>query len=58
VVYARTRLGGAMPTRIGRGGAERTEQMMMMMSASLGRGGGGRAQRATGSSPTAPRFNN
>jgi type VI secretion system (T6SS) phospholipase Tle1-like effector len=30
----------------------------MMMSASLGRGAGGRAQRATGSSPTAPRFNN
>ena len=32
--------------------------MMMMMSASLGRGAGGRAQRATGSSTTAPRFNN
>ena len=41
---------GAMPTRIGRGGAEQTEPMMMM-SASLGRGGGGQAQRATGSSP-------
>jgi hypothetical protein len=39
-----------MPTRIGRGGAEQTEPMMMM-SASLGRGGGGQAQRATGSSP-------
>ena len=49
---------GAMPTRIGRGGAEQTEPMMMMMSASLGRGAGGRAQRATGSSTTAPRFNN
>jgi hypothetical protein len=35
-VYAR----GAMPTRIGRGGAEQTElMMMMMMSASLGRRG-------------------
>ncbi len=36
VVYARTRLGGAMPTRTGRGGAEPTEPMMMM-PASLGR---------------------
>jgi hypothetical protein len=36
LVYAR----GAMPTRIGRGGAEQTElMMMMMMSASLGRRG-------------------
>ena len=55
VVYARTRLGGAMLTRIGRGGAEQTEPMMMM-SASLGRGAGGRAPRATGSSPTARPF--
>ncbi len=38
VIYARARLGGAMPTRIGRGGAEPTEPMMMM-SASLGTGG-------------------
>ena len=53
VVSRAREVGRAMPTRIGRGGAAQTEpMMMMMMAASPGRGAGGRAQRATGSSTT------